>query len=95
LLAITIPPLVAVIIGARIGDSGKISFLSWFLTAVLSSIVYFLLVFFGQDASLNLLSLWISFEFIYGYIGAILYMIIGGVIIGFFYGCFSFLFSKD
>ena len=95
LLAITIPPLVAVIIGARIGDSGKISFLSWFLTAVLSSIVYFLLVFFGQDASLNLLSLWSSFEFIYGYIGAILYMIIGGVVNGFFYGCFSFLFSRD
>ena len=94
-LALIVPPLVAVIVGARLGDSGKISFLSWFLTAVLSSVVNFFLVFFGRDISLYLSGMWFSFEMIYGFIGAIVFLLIVGIINGFFYGCFSFLFSRD
>jgi len=93
-LAVIIPPLVAVIVGARLGDSGKISFLAWFLTAVISCIVYLLLIILGQDASPILGITWASFEFFYGFIGAILFVIIAGVVNGIFYGCFSFLFSK-
>ncbi|MFX0048578.1 MAG: hypothetical protein ACFE8G_10480 [Candidatus Hermodarchaeota archaeon] len=95
ILAIIVPPLVAVIVGARLGDSGKISFLSWFLTALLSSVVYFFLVFFGKDISSYFSSMWLSYEMIYGFIGAIVILLMGGIINGFFYGCFSFLFSRD
>lgn len=95
ILVIIVPPFVAVIVGARLGDSGKISFLSWFLTAVISSIVYLLLVFFGQDASPLLSGVWSSYVMIFGFIGAILYIIIPGIVNGFFYGCFSFLISRD
>jgi len=93
-LAVIVPPLVALIVGARLGDSGKISFLAWFLTAVISCIVYLLLIILGQDASPILGIAWASFEFFYGFIGAILFVIIAGVVNGIFYGCFSFLFSK-
>ena len=93
-LAVIVPPLVAVIVSARLGDSGKISFLAWFLTAVISCVVYILLLILGQDASLILGIAWAAFEFVYGFIGAILYVIIAGVVNGIFYGCFSFLFGK-
>lgn len=93
-LAVIVPPLVAVIVSARLGDSGKISFLAWFLTAVISCVVYILLLILGQDASLILGIAWAAFEYVYGFIGAILYVIIAGVVNGIFYGCFSFLFSK-
>jgi hypothetical protein len=94
-LALIVPPLIAVIIGARLGDTGKISFLSWCLTAIISSVVYLLILIFGQDASVILAGIWASFEFAFGLIGTILYVIFAGVVSGFFYGCFSFLFSKD
>ena len=93
-LVLIVPPLVAVIVGARLGDTGKISFLSWLLTAVISSVVYLLLLILNQGASPYLGVVWASFIFLFGFIGAILYVIIGGVVNGIFYGCFSFLFSK-
>jgi len=94
ILAVIVPPLVAVIVGARLGDTGKISFLSWFLTAVITCVVYLLLLILGQDVSLILGIAWAAFEFAFGFIGAILYVIIAGVVNGIFYGCFSFLFGK-
>jgi len=94
-LALIIPPIVAAIIGARLGDSGKISFLAWFLTAVISSVVYLLILILGQDASPYLGGDWAIFELAFGLIGAILYIMIPGIVNGFFYGCFSFLFSKE
>lgn len=93
-LALIVPPLVAVIIGARLGDNGKISFLSWFLTAVISCVVYLLLLILGQDASTLLGLTWAAIELFFGFIGAIVYIIIAGVVNGIFYGCFSYLFSK-
>ena len=95
LLALIIPPLVAAIVGARLGDSGKISFLAWFLTAVISSVVYLLILILGQGASPYLGSFWGFMELAFGLIGAILYIIIPGVVNGFFYGCFSFLLSRE
>ena len=94
ILTLIIPPLVAVIVGARLGDTGKISFLSWFLIAIIFSVVYLLLAILGQGASPSLGVVWIFYETQFGFIGAILYMIIAGVVNGIFYGCFSFLFSK-
>jgi len=85
---------VAVIVGARLGDSDKISFLAWFLTAMISSIVYFLLVVWAPGVSPTIGGLWPSLT-ASGLTGAILYLIIPGVVNAFFYGCFSFLFSKD
>ncbi|MBY9016865.1 MAG: hypothetical protein KGD68_14340 [Candidatus Lokiarchaeota archaeon] len=93
-LALIVPPLVAVIVGARLGETGKISFLSWFLTAVISCVVYLLLLILGQDASTLLGNTWAGLQLLFGFIGAILYMIIAGVVNGIFYGCFSYLFSK-
>ena len=92
ILAILVPPLVAVIVGARLGDSGKISFLSWFLTAAISTAVYLLLIIIGQGLFWSPWTLYVSW---FGLFAAILYFIIPGVVNGFFYGCFSFLFSKD
>ena len=92
-LSLIVPPLGAVIVGARLGDNGKISFLSWFLTSVISCVVYLLLLILG--VSPLLITVWAAFQSLPGgIIGAILYVIIGGVVNGVFYGCFSFLFSK-
>ena len=95
LLAIIVPPFVAVIVGARLGDNGKISFLAWFLTAMISTIVYFLLVIWAPGISSTIGGLWQSLVLLFGLTGAILFFIIPGVVNAFFYGCFSFLFSKN
>ena len=95
ILVVIVPPFVAVIVGARLGDSGKISFLSWFLTAVISSVTFLLILILGQFTPSILGGLWASYVSWYGLVGAILAIIIPGVVNGFFYGCFSFLFSKD
>ena len=94
ILVIIVPPFVAVIVGARLGDSGKIAFLSWFLTAIISSVVYLLLLIFAPGVSPTIGGLWPSLVLMFELIGAILYIIIPGIVNAFFYGCFSFLFSK-
>ena len=82
-LWLIIPPLGAVIIGARLGDTAKISFLSWFLTCVISCVVY-----------LVLLILDVSPLLIYLGVPMIILVIIGGVVNWICYGCFSYLLSK-
>ena len=94
-LALLVPPLVTVIISARLGDTGKKSFLSWLGTAVLSCIVYYLLLILGQGTSPLLGATWVSLQLLYGFIGTALYVVIGGIVNAFFYGCFSFLFGKS
>jgi hypothetical protein len=95
ILIILVPPFVAVIVGARLGDSGKISFLSWFLTAIISCVVYLILIIFAPGVSPTIGSMWPSLVSFYNLFGAILYFIVPGIINAFFYGCFSFLFSKE
>jgi len=94
LLALIVPPLVAVIIGARLGDTRKISFVSWLGTAAISFLVYYLLLLFSPFVSPTLDAAWVSLRLFYGFFGSALYVIIGGLINAFFYGCFSFLFGK-
>lgn len=95
ILLIIIPPLVATIVGARLGDSGKISFLAWFLTSVISSVVYLLLVFFAPGISPTIGMMWSSLVMMWGLFGAILYFVVPGIVNAFFYGCISFLASKE
>ena len=95
LLALIVPPLVAVIVGARLGDTGKISFVSWLGTAAISFLVYYLLLLFSPFVSPTLDAVWYSLRFSYGFIGSALYVVIGGFVNAFFYGCFSFLFGKN
>jgi len=80
ILWLMIPPLGAVIVGARLGDSGKFSFLSWFLTCVISCVVYILLLMLGASPLLS--------------IPTIVFVIIGGVVNWICYGCFSYILSK-
>jgi len=92
-LALFVPPLVAMIVGARLGDSSKIAFKSWLGTAVISCLVYYLILLIGQFSSSSLLdAIWVSLG---GILGTSLYVVIGGMVNGFFYGCLSFLFSKS
>lgn len=94
-LGFIIPPLVAVIIGARLADNNKLSFGSWFLTAIISCVVYAILIFVGHSTSSSLALVWGMLILVFGEIGAIVTIILGGVINGIFYGCFSFLFTKE
>ena len=92
-LALIVPPLVAVIVGARLGETGKISFLSWFLTAVISAVVYLVLLILGLSPGLA--AIWAALQLVWGgFIGAILFVVVGGLVNGIFYGCFSFLLGK-
>lgn len=94
ILITIVPPLVAVIVGARLGDSGRISFFAWFLTSVISSVVFLLLVIFSPGVSPALGGIWLSLILSYELFGAILYFIVPGIVNGFFYGCISFLICK-
>ena len=95
LLALIVPPIVAVIIGARLGDTRKISFVSWLGTAVISFTVYYVLLLLSPFVSPILDATWFSLRSLYGFLGSALFIVIGGFINAFFYGCFSFLFGKS
>ena len=95
LLLIILPPLIAAIVGARLGDSGKVAFLAWFLTSIITSIVFLVLIFLAPGISPTIGGYWGTLVSSFGLFGAILYIIVPGIINGFFYGCISFLASKD
>ena len=95
ILIIIVPPLVAAIVGARLGDSGKVAFLAWFLTSIISCVVFLLLAFFAPGISPTLGTLWPSVVLTFGIFGAILFFVVPGLVNGFFYGCISFLASRD
>jgi hypothetical protein len=95
-LWLIIPPLIAIIIGARIGENSQTGFGAWFLVALISCGVYALLLGIGQAeyASPDLTLSWIALTTSYGAVGAILSIFIAGVINGFFYGCISLLLAN-
>lgn len=93
-LGLVIPPLIASILVARLGDSQNGAFGAWFITACVSSAVFLLLMIFGSYSSVALQATWAGYVAIYGDIGTILAILITGVINGFFYGCITLLLSK-
>jgi hypothetical protein len=93
-LGLIIPPLVAIIVGARLGDNNQTGFGAWFTTALLASGVYAILFGIGQIYSANLYLVWVGWTTLYGELGAILSIFIAGVVNGFFYGCISLLLAN-
>jgi hypothetical protein len=93
-LGLIIPPLVAIIVGARLGENAQTGFGAWFTTALLSCGVYAMLLGLGQLSSPYLALSWFALTVIYGELGAILAIFIAGIINGFFYGCISLLLAN-
>jgi hypothetical protein len=93
-LGLIIPPLVAIIVGARLGENSQTGFGAWFTVALLSCGVYAILIGLGQLSSPYLALNWFALTVIYGELGAILAIFIAGIINGFFYGCISLLLAN-
>jgi hypothetical protein len=93
-LGLIIPPIVALILGARLGDNNQTGFGAWFTTALVACGVYAILIGIGQGASIYLTLAWVDLILIYGELGSILAIFIGGIANGFFYGCISLLLAN-
>ncbi|MFX1587239.1 MAG: hypothetical protein ACFFC1_03705 [Promethearchaeota archaeon] len=93
-----LPAIIAVIVGGIVADSTTIAFLSWFLIAIVGTIVYTIIMFVaGSDplVSPSLYSLvYIYLWFLYGPTDLYIAMIFFGLINAFLYGCISFLVTR-
>jgi len=94
-LSLTIPPLVTVIVVSFLGDSDKTVFGAWFLTALITCVVYAVLLGIGQMFSAYLAIDWFAKVATYGELGTILVVFIAGFANGFFYGCIAYIITKE
>ncbi|MHA1194448.1 MAG: hypothetical protein ACTSP9_19560 [Promethearchaeota archaeon] len=93
-LSLVVPPFVAIIVASLIGDNNLTAFGAWFLTAFLSCSLFAILLGIGQVTSPYLYIQWNGMTTSFGSIGAILNIIMAGIVNGFFYGCIAILLSK-
>lgn len=93
-----LPPILAVIVGGLLADSTTIAFGSWFLTAIISTAVYTIIM--GAAGSNPAISptlyftVYINLWFLYGPTDLYLAMILFGLLNTFLYGCISFLVTR-
>ena len=94
-LSLIVPPLLTVIVASFLGDSDKTVFGAWFLTALITCVVYAVLLGVGQLSSAYLAIDWFAKVAIYGELGTILVVFIAGFANGFFYGCVAYIITKE
>jgi len=93
-----LPAILAVIVGGLVSDSTTIAFLSWFLTAIIGTIVYTIIM--GVAGTDPLVSpslyggVYIYLVFLYGPTDLYIAMIFFGLLNAFLYGCISFLVTR-
>ena len=94
-LGLVLPPLVTVIVASFLGDKNKTVFGSWLLTALITCVVYAILLGIGQLSSSYLALDWFGKVGSYGELGAILVIFIAGITNGLFYGCIAYILTKE
>jgi hypothetical protein len=94
-LGLIIPPLVTIIVVAFIADNPKVSFGAWLGTALVSCVVYSILLGLGQGMSSYLAIEWFAQTALYGELGTILAIFFAGIINSFFYGAVAFILARE
>ena len=94
-LGLVIPPLVTVIVASFLGDNNKTVFGAWLLTALITCVVYSILLGTGQLVSSYLAIDWFGKVALYGEIGTILVVFTSGIANGLFYGCVAYIITKE
>jgi len=94
-LGLILPPLVTVIVASFLGDSNKTVFGAWVLTALITCVVYSILLGVGQLVSANLALDWFAKVASYGELGTILVVFTSGIANGLFYGCVAYIITKE
>ena len=94
-LGLIVPPLVTVLVASFLGDNNKTVFGAWLLTALITCLVYSILLGIGQLTSPNLAIDWFDKVGLYGELGTILVVFVSGIANGLFYGCVAYLITKE
>ncbi len=94
-LGLVIPPLVTVIVASFLGDNNKTVFGAWLLTALITCVVYSILLGIGQLTSAYLAIDWFGKVASYGELGTILVVFTAGIANGLFYGCVAYIITKE
>ena len=94
-LGLVIPPLVTVIVASFLGDNSKTVFGAWLLTALITCVVYSILLGIGQLTSAYLAIDWFGKVASYGELGTILVVFTAGIANGLFYGCVAYIITKE
>lgn len=94
-MGLIVPPLVTVIVASFLGDNSKTVFGAWFLTALLTCVVYVILLGIGQLSSAYLAIDWFGKVASYGELGTILVVFSAGIANALFYGCVAYIITKE
>ena len=93
-LSLIVPPLVTVIVASFLGDNDKTVFGAWLLTALITCVVYAILLGIGQLSSAYIALDWFTKVASYGELGTILVVFTAGIANGLFYGCVAYIITK-
>ncbi|MBY9004249.1 MAG: hypothetical protein KGD73_09785 [Candidatus Lokiarchaeota archaeon] len=93
-ISLIVPPFLALLVAAFIGENNLTGFGAWFLTAFLSCSLYAIFLGIGQGTSALLYLQWLGMTTSIGLVGGILDIFMAGVVNGFFYGCICILLAK-
>ena len=94
-LGLILPPLVTVIVASKLGDNNKTVFGAWLLTALITCVVYAILLGIGQWTSSYLAIDWFGKVALYGELGTILVVFTAGIANALFYGCVAYIITKE
>ena len=94
-LGLVVPPLVTVIVASFLGDTNKTVFGAWLLTALITCVVYAVLLGIGQSISTDLALDWFDKVGSYGELGTILVVFTAGIANSLFYGCVAYIITKE
>ena len=94
-LGLVVPPLVTVIVASFLGDNSKTVFGAWLLTALITCVVYAILLGIGQLVSPYLAIDWFGKVASYGELGTILVVFTAGIANALFYGCVAYIITKE
>jgi len=94
-LGLVVPPLVTVLVASFLGDNSKTVFGAWLLTALITCVVYSILLGIGQLVSPYLAIDWFGKVASYGELGTILVVFTAGIANALFYGCVAYIITKE
>ncbi|MFX0012545.1 MAG: hypothetical protein ACFE9R_19690 [Candidatus Hermodarchaeota archaeon] len=94
-IGLVIPPIGALIFASLLADKPKEAFGAVVITILLACTIYTILFGIGQGMSAAIAQIWADQTVLYGTLGTLIMILLGGVVNGFFYGAIAMFATKE
>ena len=94
-IGLVIPPIVALIFASLLADKPKEAFGAIVITILIACTIYTILFGIGQGLSGAIAQIWNDKTVLYGNLGTLVMILLGGIVNGFFYGAIGMFATKE